>query len=51
MKTELWNGYQIRFVEKGGEWWAVATDVANALGYKHTPHMIRNLNPKDKGGA
>ncbi|SHM96098.1 hypothetical protein SAMN02746066_04112 [Anaerosporobacter mobilis DSM 15930] len=21
IKTELWNGYQNRFVEKDGEWW------------------------------
>lgn len=33
MKTEIWNGYEIRFVEKDGEWWAVATDVAKALEY------------------
>ena len=24
MKTETWNGYTIRFVERQGEWWAVA---------------------------
>ncbi len=49
MKTEIWNGHQIRFVEKGGEWWAVAKDVAEALGYSHTPHMLRLIDPKDKG--
>lgn len=49
MKTENWNGYNIRFVEKDGEWWAVAKDVAIALGYKHTPQMVRNLGQKDKG--
>lgn len=32
MKTEIWNGHKIRFVEKTpGEWWAVLADVANAL--------------------
>lgn len=30
MKTELWNGYEIRFVEKDEEWWAVAADVTKA---------------------
>lgn len=49
MKMENWNGYSIRFVEKDGEWWAVAKDVAMALGYKHTPQMVRNLDQKDKG--
>lgn len=32
MKTELWNGYSIRFVEKDSEWWAVLKDVCSALG-------------------
>lgn len=32
MKTEVWNGHQIRFIEKDDEWWAVLTDVADALG-------------------
>lgn len=31
MKTEVWNGHSIRFVEKDGEWWAVLNDVCNAL--------------------
>lgn len=31
MKTEIWNGHLIRFVEKDGEWWAVLNDVCNAL--------------------
>ncbi len=34
MKTEIWNGYPIRFVEKNGEWWAVLKDVCDALGLK-----------------
>ncbi|MBS6956062.1 MAG: phage repressor protein [Enterocloster asparagiformis] len=49
MKTELWNGYPIRFVEITGEWWAVAKDVAKALGYRDAHNMIRNLDQKDKG--
>lgn len=31
MKTELWLGHKIRFVEKDGEWWAVLSDVAEVL--------------------
>lgn len=34
MKTEIWNGHEIRFVEKDGEWWAVLMDVTHALGLK-----------------
>jgi prophage antirepressor-like protein len=26
MRVENWNGHAIRFVEKDGEWWAVAVE-------------------------
>lgn len=42
MKTELWNGYLIRFVEKDDEWWAVLKDVCAALGVK-TKHVRARL--------
>lgn len=42
MKTELWNGYSIRFVEKDSEWWAVLKDVCDALGVK-TKHVRARL--------
>jgi prophage antirepressor-like protein len=33
IRTENWNGHEIRFVEKSpGDWWAVLSDVADALG-------------------
>jgi prophage antirepressor-like protein len=33
MKTEIWLGHEIRFVEKEpGDWWAVLADIADALG-------------------
>lgn len=34
IKTENWNGYEIRFVEIDGEWWAVLKDICDALGLK-----------------
>src|SRR5690606_24747686 len=43
VKTEKWNGHEIRFVWHDGERWAVAKDVAKALGYNHVPHMVRML--------
>ena len=51
IKTELWNGHEIRFVEKEpGEWWAVAADVTNALGIKNTSEAVNgNLKKKAKG--
>ena len=45
MKIETWNGYEIRFVEKDGEWWAVLKDVCDALGLK-TYHVKERL-PED----
>lgn len=49
MKTENWNGHEIRFVEKDGEWWAVAKDVAKALEYSKVDSMLRKLKPQQKG--
>ena len=50
IRTEIWNGHEIRFVEKEpGEWWAVAKDVSSALGYSHTPSMVRMLDEEEKG--
>jgi prophage antirepressor-like protein len=40
MKIETWNGHPIRFVERVGEWWAVAKDVAEALGYENTRDAV-----------
>lgn len=31
MKIENWCGYDIRFVEKDGEWWAILKDICDAL--------------------
>lgn len=43
MKIENWNGYDIRFVEKSGEWWAVALDVCLALGLKQVTRALKSL--------
>ncbi|HGH7859147.1 TPA: Bro-N domain-containing protein [Streptococcus agalactiae] len=34
MRTETWNGYDIRFVDHQGEWWAVLADICHALDLK-----------------
>ncbi|HEO0353386.1 TPA: phage repressor protein [Streptococcus agalactiae] len=34
MRTETWNGYDIRFVEHQSEWWAVLADICHALDLK-----------------
>lgn len=46
MKTEIWNGYSIRFVEADGEWWAVAKDIADALDYVRTNNMTKLIPDK-----
>lgn len=40
IKTENWNGHDIRFVLVDEEWMAVAKDVAVALGYTNTQDAI-----------
>lgn len=56
MKTEIWNGYPIRFVEKNGEWWAVLKDVCDALGLKtydvsrRIKDMVSTHNLETAGG-
>jgi len=50
LKTEIWNGYSIRFYEKEpGDWWAVAKDVSDALGFRMASDMTRLLDAEDKG--
>ncbi|MEK4139662.1 BRO family protein [Paenibacillus sp. FSL M7-0547] len=49
IRIENWMGHEIRFVEmEQNEWWAVASDVSVALGYSHTPHMIRMIDSDEK---
>lgn len=34
IKIQNWNGYNIRFIEKNGEWWVVLKDICDVLGLK-----------------
>ena len=43
------EGRTVRVVSIAGEPWFVATDLAKALGYSHTPHMRRALQEDEKG--
>jgi len=44
IKTENWNGYGIRFVEKSlGDWWAVLKDIADALELR-PKHLRKRLS-------
>lgn len=46
IKIKNWNSHNIRFVWYNGEWWAIARDVAEALGYSHAPSEkgVHNLH-------
>lgn len=48
MIKEIFDDKEIRFIEKEGEYWAVAVDVAKALGYRDTYNMVRWIDDDDK---
>lgn len=47
MIKQIFNDKEIRFIEKDGEYWAVAGDVAKALGYSQTSNMLRMIDVED----
>lgn len=47
MIKHLFNNKEIRFIEKDGEYWAVAGDVAKVLGYSQTSNMLRMIDKED----
>lgn len=44
MRTENWCGYDIRFVEINGEWWAILKDICDALRLR-TDKIASRLDP------
>lgn len=44
MRVENWCGYDIRFVEVNGEWYAILKDICDALKLK-TFDVSRRLSP------
>lgn len=44
MRTENWCGYEIRFVEIKGEWYAILKDICDALGLR-TDKVSNRLDP------
>ena len=51
MRTELWNGRPIRFVEREGEWWAVAKDACDALGIDQARHAVEQVEARLRGAG
>ncbi|MGD3155979.1 Bro-N domain-containing protein [Staphylococcus warneri] len=47
MIKQIFNDKEIRFIEKDGEYWAVASDVAKVLGYSQTSNMLRMIDKED----
>ena len=45
MKVENWCGYDIRFVEINGEWWAILKDICDALNLK-TKDVSQRVYPE-----
>lgn len=45
MKVENWYGYDIRFVEINGEWWAILKDICDALNLK-TKDVSQRVYPE-----
>ena len=44
LRTENWCGYDIRFIEINGEWWAILKDICNALSLR-TDKIASRLEP------
>lgn len=44
MRTENWCGYNIRFIEHEGEWWAILKDICDALDLR-TFKVAQRLDP------
>ena len=44
MKIENWCGYDIRFIEINGEWWAILKDICDALNLK-TFDVSKRISP------
>lgn len=47
IRVENWNGYNIRFVDHNGEWWAVAKDVTDALGIALARRAVSGLKDNE----
>ena len=44
MRVENWRGYDIRFVDIDGEWWAILKDICDALSLR-TNDVAQRLHP------
>jgi prophage antirepressor-like protein len=49
MIKQLFNNKEIRFIEKDGEYWAIASDVAKVLGFRDANTAVRVLPEHVRG--
>ncbi|HHO6497314.1 TPA: Bro-N domain-containing protein [Staphylococcus aureus] len=49
MIKQLFNNKEIRFIEKNGEYWAIATDVAKVLGFRDAFNATKYLPEHVRG--
>lgn len=49
LSVHAFDSHALRVIDREGEPWFVATDVASVLGFDHTPHMIRMLDDDEAG--
>ena len=49
MIKQIFNGTEIRFIEKDGEHWAIASDVATILGFRDSNTAVRYLPEHTRG--
>ena len=49
MIKQIFNGTEIRFIEKDGEHWAIASDIATVLGFRDAQTTVRYLPNHTRG--
>lgn len=49
MIKQIFNGTEIRFIEKDGEHWAIASDISKVLGFRDAQTTVRYLPNHTRG--
>ncbi|MCI2863174.1 Bro-N domain-containing protein [Staphylococcus hominis] len=49
MIKQIFNGMEIRFIEKDGEHWAIASDISKVLGFRDAQTTVRYLPNHTRG--
>jgi prophage antirepressor-like protein len=49
MIEQIFDDKEIRFIEKNGEYWAIASDIAKVLGFRDANTAVRYLPAHARG--